>query len=68
TFHRQLRSKNSFSSMLDGIAGIGPKRKKELLKHFGSVKKMKEATVEEIQSLGIPESAAKALLEKIQKN
>jgi excinuclease ABC subunit C len=68
TFHRQLRSKNSFSSLLDGIAGIGPKRKKELLKHFGSVKKMKEATVEEVHALGIPESAAKVLLEKLQKN
>jgi excinuclease ABC subunit C len=67
TFHRQLRSKNSFSSLLDGISGIGPKRKKELLKHFGSVKKMKEATVEEVHALGIPETAAKALLEKLQK-
>jgi excinuclease ABC subunit C len=68
TFHRQLRSKNSFSSLLDGINGIGPKRKKELLKHFGSVKKMKEATVEEIHALGIPETAANALLEKLKKN
>ena len=48
TFHRQLRGKNAFHSMLDDIPGIGEKRKKLLLKEFGSVKKMKEATMEQI--------------------
>jgi len=48
TFHRQLRGKSAFQSILDDIPGIGEKRRKMLLKHFGSVKKLKEATVEEI--------------------
>ena len=41
TFHRQVRSKNSFSSQLDDIEGLGPKRKRKLLKHFKSIKKWK---------------------------
>lgn len=68
TFHRQLRGKNAFQSLLDDIPGIGEKRKKLLLKGFGSVKKMKEASVEEIVALGIPEPVAKELLEKLQSN
>ncbi len=40
TFHRQVRGKTAFQSVLDDIAGIGPKRKKQLLKHFGSLKKI----------------------------
>ncbi len=68
TFHRQLRGKNAFQSLLDDIPGIGEKRKKLLLKGFGSVKKMKEASVEEIVALGIPEAVAKELLEKLQAN
>jgi excinuclease ABC subunit C len=66
TFHRQLRGKNTFSSLLDEVAGIGDKRKKLLLKHFGSVKKMKEAKVEEFRQLGIPVNIAKELLDKLQ--
>ncbi|MBL5766269.1 excinuclease ABC subunit C [Heyndrickxia sporothermodurans] len=65
TFHRQLRGKNAFQSMLDDIAGIGPKRKKQLLRHFGSMKKMKEAPIEEFLELGIPQASAKALKEKL---
>jgi excinuclease ABC subunit C len=65
TFHRQLRGKSAFQSILDDIDGIGPKRKKQLLKHFGSMKKMKEATAEELQDIGIPESVAKVLHEKL---
>jgi excinuclease ABC subunit C len=65
TFHRQLRGKSVFQSTLDGIDGIGPKRKKQLLKHFGSMKKMKEATVEEFKDIGIPEAVAKVLQEKL---
>ncbi|KAB2952176.1 excinuclease ABC subunit UvrC [Heliorestis acidaminivorans] len=48
TYHRQLRSKAGLTSALDKIAGIGPKRKTALLQHFGSVKAIKSATVEEI--------------------
>jgi excinuclease ABC subunit C len=66
TFHRQLRGKSVFQSILDEIDGIGPKRKKQLLKHFGSMKKMKEATVKEFQEIGIPEAVAKVLHEKLQ--
>ncbi len=65
TFHRQIRGKSSFQSLLDGVPGIGEKRKKQLLKHFGSIKKMKEATFEEITQLGIPAASAQALLEKL---
>lgn len=48
TYHRQVRGKNSIQSALDTIPGIGPKRKKALLKKFGSVKQVREADVEEI--------------------
>jgi excinuclease ABC subunit C len=65
SFHRQLRGKNAFQSLLDDIPGIGEKRKKQLLKEFGSIKKMKEATLEEIIAAGIPQNVAKLLLEKI---
>ena len=65
SFHRQLRGKNAFQSLLDDIPGIGEKRKKQLLKEFGSVKKMKEATFEEITAVGIPQNTAKLLLEKL---
>ncbi|MGI8477239.1 MAG: helix-hairpin-helix domain-containing protein, partial [Thermomicrobiales bacterium] len=59
TFHRDRRSKASFKSGLDEVAGVGPKRKKALLKHFGSVKAIKEATVEQITAVdGIPVGVA----------
>lgn len=61
TFHRQLRSKNSFSSQLDGIEGLGPKRKQLLMKHFKSLTKIKEATVDEIVTVGIPRAVAEAV-------
>ncbi|MCS0671016.1 excinuclease ABC subunit UvrC [Cytobacillus firmus] len=61
TFHRQLRGKNAFQSILDDIPGIGEKRKKQLLKAFGSVKKMKEAPIEEYRKIGIPENVAEEL-------
>ena len=58
TFHRQLRSKNSFSSQLDGIEGLGPKRKQNLMKYFKSLTKIKEASVDEIVAVGIPRAVA----------
>lgn len=66
TFHRQLRGKSVFQSLLDDIQGIGEKRKKALLKHFGSVKKMREATVEELTAAGLPASVANELHAKLQ--
>ncbi len=65
TFHRQLRSKNSFSSQLDGIEGLGPKRKQLLMKHFKSLTKIKEATVDEIVTVGIPRAVAEVVQEKL---
>ncbi|MGT2682084.1 excinuclease ABC subunit UvrC [Streptococcus porci] len=67
TFHRQVRSKNSFSSKLDGIEGLGPKRKQALLKHFKSISAIQKATVEDLRELGIPEKVAEAVLEKLNK-
>ena len=61
TFHRQLRSKNSFSSQLDGIEGLGPKRKQNLMKYFKSLTKIKEASVDEIVAVGIPRAVADAV-------
>lgn len=66
TFHRQVRGKTAFHSILDDVPGIGEKRKKQLLKHFGSVKKMKEATITQLRELGIPNPAAEALFKKLQ--
>ena len=61
TFHRQLRSKNSFSSQLDGIEGLGPKRKQNLMKYFKSLTRIKEASVDEIVEVGIPRAVAEAV-------
>ena len=61
TFHRQLRSKNSFSSQLDGIEGLGPKRKQNLMKYFKSLTKIKEASVDDIVNVGIPRAVAEAV-------
>lgn len=62
TFHRKRRSKNVLKSSLDDIPGIGPKKRKLLLTHFGSVKKIREATIEELQAVkGISLANAKAV-------
>jgi excinuclease ABC subunit C len=65
TFHRQTRGKTMFRSVLDDIPGVGEKRKKALLKHFGSIKNMKEATVEELQKANIPRSVAEKIYKKL---
>ncbi|WP_061587693.1 excinuclease ABC subunit UvrC [Streptococcus oralis] len=65
TFHRQLRSKNSFSSQLDGIDGLGPKRKQNLMKHFKSLTKLKDASVDEIVEVGVPRAVAEAVQRKL---
>ena len=64
TYHRKLRDKQMKKSELDEINGIGEVKKKELLKHFGSVKKIKEATIEELTSVkGITNEIAKKIKE-----
>lgn len=65
TFHRQLRSKNSFSSQLDGIDGLGSKRKQNLMRHFKSLTKIKEASVDEIVEVGVPRVVAEAVQRKL---
>ncbi|MGO3609339.1 MAG: excinuclease ABC subunit UvrC, partial [Enterococcus sp.] len=67
TFHRQLRSKNSFASKLDNIDGLGPKRKKMLLKEFKSLKNIQAASIEELQKAGLPKAVAESTLEQLQK-
>ena len=54
TFHRQVRGKNSFSSQLDQVEGVGPKTRTKVLKYFKTMKRMREADLEEFQKLGIP--------------
>lgn len=66
TFHRQVRSKNSFSSQLDGIAGLGPKRKQALMRHFKSLGNIQKASLEDIVTCGIPQPVAKAIQEKLE--
>ena len=59
TFHRELRDKGMVASILDEVPGLGPKRKKLLLKHFGSVKRMREASLDDIAAVpGIPRQVA----------
>jgi excinuclease ABC subunit C len=58
TFHRQQRAKSMTLSALDGIPGIGPKRKQQLLRHFSSLDDIKRANIEELQSAGLPQSSA----------
>lgn len=67
SFHRQVRSKSLFSSILDEVDGIGEARKKKLLNHFKSVKKMKEATLEELEAV-IPKNTALKLYEVLHKD
>lgn len=64
TFHRQLRNKNSFASKLDGIDGLGPTRKKNLLKAFKSMKNIQEASIEELKAIGLPKNVAENVYEK----
>ena len=60
SFHRQVRSKSLFASILDEVEGIGEVRKRKLLNKFKSVKKMKEASVEELTEV-LPQKVAQEL-------
>lgn len=61
TFHRQTRSKNALSSQLESIKGVGPKTRTKLLKKYGSVKKIKEAPVDELMTLGVNKTVAQTI-------
>lgn len=63
-YHKQLRSKGAYSSILDTIPGIGEKRKKELLKKYKSLANIKNQPLEELSTI-LPENVAKELLENL---
>ncbi|MFF2480731.1 excinuclease ABC subunit UvrC [Paenibacillus sp. NPDC058071] len=65
TFHREQRGKSMIASQLDAIPGIGEKRRKLLLKHFGSIKKIREAAVEDFRPLSIGDKLASQILEAL---
>ncbi|WP_068500547.1 excinuclease ABC subunit UvrC [Paenibacillus kribbensis] len=62
TFHREQRGKSMITSRLDSIPGIGEKRRKLLLKHFGSLKKIREASVEDFRPLSIGDKLARQII------
>lgn len=66
TYHRNIKAKGALSSVLDMVPGIGEVRKKELLKKFGSLKKMKEATVDELSEV-VSRDVAVILFDYLQK-
>lgn len=65
TFHRQVRFRETFKSPLDGIKGIGIKRKEKLINHFGTIEAIKEATIDEIVKLGFSLKLAKKIKEEL---
>lgn len=64
TYHRQLRGRRMVDSILDDVAGIGPTRKKQLIKSFGSVKRMREADVDALAEV-VPRAVAETLFEAL---
>ncbi|MCK9526368.1 MAG: excinuclease ABC subunit UvrC [Limnochordia bacterium] len=69
TYHRNLRGKATRGSILDDIPGVGPKRKKDLIKHFGSIKKIRSATPEELAEVsGISSKLAAEIYQYMQKS
>ncbi len=66
TYHRELRGKRMTKSVLDDVPGLGPTRRKRLIKELGGVKAVKEAPLEELQSLSwLPDAVANAVYEKV---
>ena len=65
SYHKQIRSKGSLESILDNIEGIGDIRKKKLLKKYKTINKMKEASIEELESI-LSDNVAKNFYEFIQ--
>ena len=67
SYHRKLRTKRSLSSVLDEIAGVGPKRKSALMKRFGSVERLAAASADEIRSSGVPGEIAERILKRLRR-
>ncbi len=66
TYHRQLRNKRMTVSELDGITGLGPRRRERLLEHFETVPKLREASVEDLRALSwLPDTVAEAVHERL---
>jgi len=65
THHRKVRSRKALTSPLDSVEGIGPARKRALLRHFGSVQAIRDAAVEDIVAVGVPARLAKRLKETL---
>lgn len=61
TFHRRTHAKNSLTSQLESIKGVGPKTRTKLLRQFGSVNKIREASLEDLQALGISKTIAQMI-------
>ncbi len=64
-FHRAKRSKSMTYSQLESIKGVGEQRRKKLMKHFGSLKKMREASIEEFRQLGIGDKLAREIIDAL---
>ena len=65
TYHRQLRKKDMKNSVLDGVSGLGPSRRARLIKEFGSINKIRQATLEDLLKLTwLPERVAKSVYQK----
>lgn len=61
TFHRQVHAKNSLSSRLDDIKGVGPKTRNKLLRKFGSIAKISQASIDELHALGVSKTVAQTI-------
>jgi len=64
TYHRKVKSRELFESSLDSISGVGPKTKKKLIAHFGSIKKIKEASLSELSEV-VPQQTARKIQEQL---
>ncbi len=65
TAHRKKRQKLGMASQLDSIPGIGPARRKALLKHFGSIDKIREASIQDLRAV-VPEDTAQSIKEHLE--
>lgn len=65
SFHRNTRKKTLFQSALDNIEGVGPKRKAQLLKTYGSIKNIKSKSEEDFIQIGIPQNVARNIVKKL---